>query len=185
MHEIEIKIRIKDPRALVDRLVAQGCALSVPIHQHDTIYPRAGDASPWERLKEGDIIVRIRRDDKGALFTLKQQCTNELDNIEHETRIADPDNLHEALLLIGFVPMVEVKKIRRTGKLGGDEICLDEVEEIGSFMELERLTDGDADAAEVAEELYKKLESLGLSRRDEEKRGYDTQMYQLRKKNLV
>ena len=54
MHEIEIKIRIKDPRALVDRLVAQGCALSVPIHQHDTIYSRAGDASPWERLKEGE-----------------------------------------------------------------------------------------------------------------------------------
>jgi adenylate cyclase, class 2 len=185
MHEIEIKIRTKDPRTLVDRLVAQGCALSEPIHQEDTIYSRAGDPSPWERMKEGDIIVRIRRDNKGALFTLKQQCTNELDNIEHETRVEDPDNLHQALLLMGFMPMVQVRKIRRTAKLGGDEICLDEVHELGSFVELERLTDKDVDAAEVAEELYKKLESLGLSRCDEEKRGYDTQMYQLRKKDLV
>jgi len=184
MHEIEIKIRTKDPRALVDQLVARGCALSEPVRQEDTIYSRAGDASPWERLQEGDIILRIRRDNKGALFTLKQQCTNELDNIEYETRVEDPDTLHQALLLMGFVPMVEVKKVRRTSKLDGDEICLDEVEELGSFVELERLTNEDVDAAEVAEELYKKLESLGLSRRDEEKRGYDTQMYQLRRKKI-
>lgn len=34
---------------------------------------------------------------------------------------------------------------------------------------------------EVREELFKELESLGLSRTDEETRGYDTQIYQLGK----
>ena len=36
-----------------------------------------------------------------------------------------------------------------------------------------------ADAEEVREELFKVLESFGLSRSDEELRGYDTQIYQL------
>lgn len=66
--------------------------------------------------------------------------------------------------------------------MGGDTICLDEVEELGSFVELERLTNEDVDPVKVSEELYQKLESLGLSRDDEEKRGYDTQLYQLHKK---
>jgi predicted adenylyl cyclase CyaB len=76
---------------------------------------------------------------------------------------------------------VEVRKVRRKGKLDNDEICLDEVEGLGGFIELERLADDDANPENVAEDLYQKLESLGLSRRDEEKRGYDTQIFQLRK----
>ena len=72
---------------------------------------------------------------------------------------------------------MEVKKIRRKAKFGGYEICLDEVERLGAFVELEKLTDDGADAAKVTEELLKTLEGFGLSREDRETRGYDTQIY--------
>jgi len=36
------------------------------------------------------------------------------------------------------------------------------------------------DAEEVRQELFKELESLGLSRTDEETKGYDTQIYLLK-----
>ncbi|MBI4085065.1 MAG: class IV adenylate cyclase [Candidatus Liptonbacteria bacterium] len=179
MREIEVKLKVKDLEALEQVLKTRGCVLSAPVRQHDTIYSKAGDTSIWERMEEGDIVLRIRRDDKGAMFTIKQQLTHELDNTEYETRIENPETFHKALLLLGFAPEVEVKKTRREGKLGSDEICLDEVEELGNFVELERLTDDDVDPEKVAEELYGKLESLGLSRNDAEKRGYDTQIYQL------
>jgi len=182
MREIEIKIRVDDMDLFEKNLVAQGCVLSKPIHQHDTVYLRIGETSIWEGVKSGSIVLRIRRDDDGALFTLKQQQTHELDNAEFETRIADPDALHESLLIMGFRPGIEVKKVRRTGTLDGDEICLDTVEELGTFVELERLAIEDVDPRCVTKELYKKLESLGLSRRNEERRGYDTQLYQLHKK---
>jgi adenylate cyclase class 2 len=181
MREIEIKLRVKDHDALKRKLGEIGCALSAPIHQHDTVYAKAGDTSIWEDMKEGYVIVRIRRDDREAIFTLKQQRTNEHDNIECETRIDDADAMHRALTLLGFAPEVEVKKVRRKGKLGDDEICLDEVEGLGAFVELERMADDDADPKQVAEALYSKLESLGLSRKDEETRGYDTQVFQARK----
>lgn len=181
MHEIEVKFRIKNLQDLEQKLGDRGCILSDPIKQHDTVYSKAGDTSVWEGMKEGYIVIRIRRENKGAIFTLKQQRTNELDNIEYETKIDDPEALHQSLLLLGFKPEVEVKKIRRKGKLGEDEICLDEVEELGGFVELERLTNDSADPKKVAEELYKKLELLGVSRNDEEKRGYDTQLFQLHK----
>jgi adenylate cyclase class IV len=47
-------------------------------------------------------------------------------------------------------------------------------------VEIEKLTNDDANPEEVREELFNELESLGLSREDEETRGYDTQIYQLR-----
>lgn len=181
MREIEIKLRVKDRSALEKELTARGCALSLPIHQRDTVYSRGGDTSAWEKMKEGHVVLRIRRDDRGASFTLKQQRSHELDNAEYETRIEDPEALHQSLLILGFAPEIEVKKVRRTGKLDDDEICLDQVEELGNFVELERLTNENVDPVRVAEELYQKLESFGLSRRDEEKRGYDTQLYQLHK----
>jgi adenylate cyclase class 2 len=181
MREIEIKLRVKDHVALEQKLGEIGCVLSAPIHQHDTVYSKDGDTSIWEDMKEGYVIVRIRRDDRGAIFTLKQQRTNEHDNIECETRIEDADGMHRALVILEFIPEVEVKKVRRKGKLGEDEICLDVVEGLGTFVELERIADDDADPRAVAEDLYKKLESLGLSRTDEEKRGYDTQIFQARK----
>jgi adenylate cyclase class 2 len=182
MREIEIKLRVKDHASLERKLGEIGCVLSAPIHQHDTIYSKDGDTSIWEGMKEGYIIVRIRRDDRGAIFTLKQQRTNEHDNIECETRIEDGDKMHQALVLMSFAPGVEVKKVRRKGKLGDDEICLDQVEGLGAFVELERMAADDADPATIAEDLYKKLESMGLSRADEEKRGYDTQVFQSREK---
>lgn len=181
MREIEIKLRVKDHDALEGKLGEIGCVLSAPIHQHDVIYSKDGDTSIWEGMKEGYIVVRIRRDDRGAIFTLKQQRTNEHDNIECETRIEDGDAMHRALVLMGFAPEVEVKKVRRKGKLGDDEICLDQVEGLGSFVELERMAADDADPAAIAEDLYAKLESLGLSRANEEKHGYDVQVFQLRK----
>jgi adenylate cyclase class 2 len=180
MREIEIKLKAKDLSALEKKLVELGCVLSAPIHQHDVIYSRDGDTSVWGDMKEGMIVVRIRRDDRGAIFTLKQQRTHEHDNIECETRIEDGDAMHHALLLMGFVPEVEVKKVRRKGRLGEYEICLDQAEGLGNFVELEKMADDDADATRISEELFQKLESLGLSREDQEKRGYDTQMFQLR-----
>ncbi len=184
MREIEIKLKVRNLGALEKRLAELGCVLSAPIHQHDVIYSKGGDTSIWENMKEGMIVVRIRHDDRGVIFTLKQQRTHEHDNIECETRIEDGDAMHRALLLMGFVPEVEVKKVRRKGKLGEYEICLDQAEGLGDFVELEKMADDDADAAQISEEIFQKLESLGLSREDQEKRGYDTQMFQLRKKAI-
>jgi adenylate cyclase class 2 len=159
-----------------------GCKLSEPIRQHDLIYSKAGSTEEWEDSKVGHIVMRMRRQDNDSIFNLKQQRSTELDNLEIETKVADADAIHKILEILGYSPQVEVKKIRRKGKVGEYEICLDEVEGLGSFVELEKLTSEDVDPEQVQEELLKTLESFGLSRIDRETRGYDTQIYHLRKK---
>lgn len=179
MREIEVKLKVEDTAALVEKLRAQGCELGDPIRQHDAIYAKAGDASPWEHSKEGQVVMRIRRQGDKAEFNLKQQRTNELDNAEFETEVSDADAVHEILTRIGYAPQVEVKKVRRKGTWKGCEVCVDEVDGLGGFIEIEKLTDDAADPHRVQEELLAELESLGLSRADQELRGYDTQIFHL------
>lgn len=179
MREIEIKLKAKNFRELEQRLKEKGCVLSEPISQHDVIYSLKGSRNEFQSAQEGDVVIRIRYLKDSAELTLKQQRSNESDNIEYETGVMDPKQVHHMLELLGWYPTVEVRKMRRKGKLGPYEICLDEVEKLGTFIELEKLTEEDIDAEEVRRELFKELESLGLSRNDEETRGYDTQIYQL------
>jgi len=179
MREIEIKLKARNLEEVEKTLNQKGCELSKPIQQHDTIYSKGGTGKEFLGGKEGDVIMRIRRMGNKAQFNLKQQCSREMDNIEYETVVEDPEAIHGILVALGFQPSVEVKKVRRKGKLGEYEICLDQVEKLGTFIELEKMAADDADVERVREELFRELESLGLSRTDEETRGYDTQIYHL------
>jgi adenylate cyclase class 2 len=179
MREIEIKIKVKNLDDLEKKLKKEGCVFCEPINQHDTTYSQGGNKSVYTCTKEGDIMLRIRRQDKNSEFNIKKQCSCESDNIEYETHISDPDSMDKTLKLIGWIPQVEVKKIRRKGKWGIYEICLDQVDKLGSFLEIEKLTDDDSDPNEVREELFDKIKVLGLDKSDEETRGYDTQIFQL------
>ncbi|MEK7586712.1 MAG: class IV adenylate cyclase [Patescibacteria group bacterium] len=179
MREIEIKLKVDNFEEIEKKLKERGCILSQPISQHDVIYSQKGSKKEFEQANEGDVIIRIRHLKDSAQLNLKQQRSGEMDNLEYETEVKDPKEMHKILETLGWKPVVEVKKLRRKGKLGEYEICLDQVEKLGTFIELEKLTADDADPLEVREELFRELESLGLSRFDEETRGYDTQIFQL------
>ena len=78
-----------------------------------------------------------RRVDKGenetkrALFTLKRSVTGQLDSIEHETEVRDPDAMIAIVKGLGFVAFSDMSKIRQTGTLNGTEVCVDSVEGLG------------------------------------------------------
>jgi adenylate cyclase, class 2 len=178
MREIEIKLRAENFGELKKKLKDKGCVLSEPISQHDVIYSFQNSTDEFVQAKEGNNILRLRHLKDTTQFNLKQQRSSEMDNLEYETDVKDPEAMHKILLALGWTPVVEVKKLRQKGKLGGYEICLDQVETLGTFVELEKLAEEDADPSRVREELFAELESLGLSRQDEETRGYDTQIFQ-------
>jgi adenylate cyclase class 2 len=178
MREIEVKMRVHDLAAIERKLGELGCVLSTPITQEDSIYGKIGDLGAWTKSKEGHVVMRIRRQQDSATFNLKEQKSSELDNIEIETKVQNPDAIHNILQRLGYEPHVTVKKTRRKGRFKDYEICLDTVEELGDFVELEKLADDNADPEQVLEELLLELESLGLSRNDREMRGYDTQIFQ-------
>ncbi|MDP3763481.1 MAG: class IV adenylate cyclase, partial [bacterium] len=169
----------KNLEEIEKKLKEKGCVLSEPINQHDVIYSLKGSRNEFESASEGDVIIRIRHMNDRAQLNLKRQRSSEGDNLEYETEVSNPEETHKMLGTLGWYPIVEVKKIRREGKFGEYGVCLDQVEKLGTFVELEKLTNDDADPEQVRNELFKEFESLGLSKSDEETRGYDTQIYKL------
>ena len=107
--------------------------------------------------------------------------TGQLDSIERETEVGDPDVMIAIVKELGFVPFSDISKTRRTGKLNNIEVCIDSAEGLGDFMELERLADENADPAVITDDLWRIMAELGVSRQDEVTDGYDILMRKLRK----
>ncbi|MNR35913.1 CYTH domain protein [compost metagenome] len=60
--------------------------------------------------------------------------------------------------------------------MGDIEICIDSVDGLGSFVEVEKLTDETADYDAVVAELWQVLKRLGVQSDDEVTDGYDVLM---------
>lgn len=128
--------------------------------------------------------MRIR-DSNGVFFlTMKKTQINELDCIENEVEVKDPVEARKMLENLGFKEFVRVEKTREKCRLEDMTICLDEVEGLGNFIEIEKLIDpllirtSEANAAtdgiKVQEELFSFLEGIGVRREDRVFKGYDS-----------
>ena len=172
MKEIEIKAYLKDEAKVIANLRNLGCELSAPIRQVDTVYTRI-PANTLEEYLTNDHFVRIREKSDGKfIFTVKKPLSKEvLTKAEHETQIMNNKELELALGLMGYKLASKVIKVRRTTNYKDFEICIDEVEKLGAFIEVERMSDGDVD--QVRKDLNEFLLSLGVSTEDEVRKGYD------------
>jgi len=176
MREVEVKVRIKDSKALEDKLAEFGIELPEPVLQDDAIY-FDGDRDFNEYQKCN--FVRIRRSVSGAKLTLKRSIENELDSLEHETTVENGNEAESIIKELGLKFGVKVIKYRREFKLGDISGCLDSVEGLGDFLELEMLMTNDKPLNEARDQLRNKLRELGFNEKDEITQGYDTMAYDL------
>lgn len=183
MHEVEVKAKVRDQHALLSALSEQGCVLGAPVEERDTLYAReVGTLDAYNRNAD---FLRIReRGDGKVIFTLKhhpERHEGRPDSmpLEHETEIGSRDEMEHALLLMGYHEAVRVTKVRRKGKFGKWEICLDEVEGLGSFIELEEMTDG-TETARVITEMRAFLAALGIPEEDLGADRYDIALLKIR-----
>jgi adenylate cyclase class 2 len=169
--EIEVKAYLKNPDEVVQKLTSIGSTLSETIKQIDTVYTKI--VGNVEEYLKNDHFVRIRKKSDGRfIFTVKKPLSKKvLTKAEHETEIKNAEELEQALFLMGYQISNRVVKNRRTTHYKEFEICIDSVDELGSFIEIEKMSEDNADA--VREELNDFLTSLGVSPADEVHKGYD------------
>jgi adenylate cyclase class 2 len=170
MREIEIKARVRDKPRVLEALAKLGAELGQPKKQHDVVYcrPDAQENDPGENW----LRVRTENDSK-VIFTLKRSVTSELDSIEHETAVESGEELTAIISYLGYELFSDLTKIRQTARSGDIELCLDEVNGLGNFIEAERLCPQDADIANVTKELWNLFAQLGIDKTDRETHGYD------------
>lgn len=172
MREIEVKAKVRNKDAILAAAKKLGIHFGEPFHQDDTTYendtPR--DDPRWN-------IFRIRKQSHKTILTMKYHASSRSrDNHERETVVQDADQIVDMLARVGYTPGVRISKTRRIAKFNGLEICLDEVESLGTFIEAEELAADDADVDAIQAKLWGVLLSLGVHPDDRTLLGYDLLM---------
>ena len=165
MYEVEVKASLKDRKAVKEKLESLGCKFSAELHQIDHIFFSKGTPFP-PPLGIGSL--RVRKQNEKSFLTLKIPQGSRQDCIEREMEIQDGDMMIEILELLKWekVPVVDKKRIKTNFK--DIEIVLDEVKDLGTYIEAEKIvkTADPEDRKKTQEELFKFLETLGVSKED-------------------
>jgi adenylate cyclase class 2 len=139
MYEIEVKVRA-DHDPVRDRLRNRNAERLGRVRQVDTYYDH-----PARSFPATDEALRIRREDpdggdsvacltyKGPLVESASKTREEI-----ETEVGDAEALDALLRELGFESAPEVSKERERFAVGEYTVTLDTVEEVGTFVEVER-----------------------------------------------
>ena len=100
---------------------------------------------------------------------------------EHEVVVDSADEARKILSMLGLQEAVRVIKKRQTAHYNDYEICLDDVEGLGSFIELEKMAD-EVGAAQIQQQMMDFLQLLGVAPEDQVKKGYDILMIESKTK---
>ena len=133
-HEIEIKFRVHDVRALRRRLRASGFRqVTRRTHESNTLYDL-----PGQRLRKRGELLRLRKYGSSWLLThkAKGKVARHKTRVETQTRIDDGENLQKILQALGYVPTFRYEKFRAEWSDGKGHVVLDETP-IGFFGEIE------------------------------------------------
>jgi len=173
LREIEVKAKVKNSDFIINKLKELGCELSEPIIQKDKIFMEKNE--DFMNVRPERNVFRIREQNGIFILTLKKAQSNELDCIERETIVENVKQTEDILNYLGYKVFVNVNKTRRKSKYNEYEICLDEVEGLGTFIEVEKMSK--ESALKVQEELLQFLLQLGVSKEDQINNGYDTMIF--------
>lgn len=156
--EIEIKAYCNNHKEIIERILSMGGERIETVKEKDIYFNH-----PCRDFRITDEAFRIRIRDSNSYITYKGPRMGGMTKTryEEEVIVSDFDSMNNILLELGFTHVDNVSKERIIYNLQGIEICVDKVEDVGDFVELEKR---DMDRKSAEKELFSLAESLGLSR---------------------
>jgi len=182
--EIEIKLPLKNPEEVKRFLDKNGTSVSKDVFQRDTYYvPKHRD---FLKVKYPYEWLRLRESQKGVSINYKHfypegvKKTDYCD--EFESKIDNVEALKKIFKSLDIKEAVVVEKSRSTWLYEEVEIVVDDVKELGAYIELEAKSHF-KDPKDGKNHLYKVLEKLHAEVGEEDLRGYPFRI--LEKKGYV
>lgn len=172
MFEVEIKFRVKNKKEIDDKLEKLNAKFA-KLHQCDSIFVKEGIKD--FNIPAGENVLRIRKQDGVNYITLKQR----LNHLEYETIVEDENVVSNIFLALGYHKLVQVDKFRKEAHINGFNVTIDEVDKLGCFVEIEKLTEDSEKIEEIKKDILSFAEVLELGKEDIETKKYDTMILEL------
>lgn len=160
MRNVELKARDPDPARSLDCALALGAEDRGEIRQRDTYFTRARGRLKLREQETGgsplwDELIEYSRPDSPRART----------SAYRRVPVADAEPLREALDA-AYGTLVTVAKTRRLLLWEGVRIHLDEVEGLGSYLEIEAVADVDSDLSAERDKVERLRAELGIEDAD-------------------
>ena len=175
MREIELKFKVENKDKIISFLENNNCEISNVVCQYDTIY--VGDLNNVESV-EGSVWLRVRKTDDVVELNYKKQSAKKMESQEIEFEVNSYEKANSFLKALGFKEWVQVNKKRQHSKYNDYNICIDEVERLGTFVEIELLIDEDNDI-DYEEMLLGVAKEMGIDTNNRINSHYDTMISEL------
>ena len=167
MIEVEIKAKILDGAALEKTIATLGFVKKATLKEED-IYYNGSDRD----FRKTDEALRIRscrgieeNTEKNALTYKGPKLGNESQTRQElEISFCDSQTMGLILSALGYSPILEVKKQRKVYAMGDITACIDCVDSLGDYLELEKLVADQKDYPKAVDQLYEWLSKLGISK---------------------
>lgn len=132
--EVEVKARCDDLESIEFKALAMGARFVRDMEQSDIFL-----SHPARDFGKTDESLRMRWAGNRCYLTYKgpREKGQVKAREEIELEVGDGEGLLVALERLGFKKVGEVTKIRRMLSFGDADICLDDVEDLGTFVEVE------------------------------------------------
>jgi len=162
--EIEVKSHCDDLE-LVEKTLREKGGRLIGVERQVDLYL----SHPMRDFASTDEALRIRRDGEKASITYKGPKIDRETKTREELRVevSSADDLELVFRRLGFGIGGRVEKERTTYSIGGVLVCLDKVEGLGDFVEMEY--EGD-DLVKGKEVIFSLMKALGL--KGSERRSY-------------
>jgi adenylate cyclase class 2 len=158
MFEVEIKARAS-VEPLEAELKRRGAVFEKTVTQADVYYN-----APHRDFAVTDEAVRLRRQGDRTFLTYKGKKLDAKSKTRKEVEVGVSDfaKMQDILVSLGFRKTLDVVKERRIYHYKGAEVCLDRIEGLGDFVELELQADNPADIARKRDEVIALMRELGV-----------------------
>ncbi len=164
MKEIEVEVAFDNSKEEVIRILSKYEYIDEK-EIYDTYYydPQRPNLKPEEDLRLNETF-RVRKTDSSSYITYKKQHFKGklwIYSDEYETSIGDADTIKKVISLLGLKPLIEVHNKRKIYKNKNFEIELEEIDGLGLFIEVEKMSRSDDEMREK-EKIREFIRGLGL-----------------------
>ncbi|MHA1145692.1 MAG: class IV adenylate cyclase [Candidatus Helarchaeota archaeon] len=177
MIEVEIKAHVDDLSTIEQKIIADGAVYVKTVYQKDTYFKH-----PKRNFAKTDEAIRIRNEGNRAILTYKGPKLDRKSKSreEIEVEIKKPDLLHEILVRLDFIPVPAVEKTRKLFNLNDMTVSLDDVKDVGSFIEIEMNAPSLEEYKPKRNQILSKLEEWGIGKKQLERFSY-LELYYIKK----
>ena len=183
MIEVELRVKVPNMQRLEQKVKALGGKYAYTMANVDDYYLSAADAAACafgngNCAKPKGGVIRIRTLTRGGskqktiLLTIKTVKNGDLAvRKELQIDVSDARETERILEYFGCKKILTLSKNRKIYNIGGIGILLDEIKELGNWMEVS-IEGANVDAEDSRAKLYALLEKLGFAAKDVVSKGY-------------